>query len=79
LTLLDFPLKYLDCAVEAIQRDSQNGTFGKRGQGNWQKQLEEHKELWKVLDREMELAGLPLRHTDTFDEFKQKLLKYEML
>jgi len=70
--LLGVSDRYLDAALSALKVDSQKGYFGSRGQGK--RSQKEDKIFWQLLDEEFEGIGIPIRHTDSFEKFKETLL-----
>ncbi len=65
--LIGIPEKHVPTALKALEKDSQNGIFGDRGQ-NKARQLDQG--LLKFCDDYMEKAGVPLRTGMTVEEFK---------
>ena len=65
--ILDIPEHHLRKALSALEKDSQNGTFGSQGGG---RKLALSKEDLQELDGYLKDFDLPFRHDITVDDFK---------
>ena len=68
LRIMQVPEKHLPLALAALDKDSQDGTFGRRMKGRSNVLSDE---FLRSLDRCMGQIGAPIRHDMTPDEFKK--------
>ncbi len=66
-SLMKIPHEHLESAISGMKKDSQNNTFGKRGQG---RSYEMSTETLAYLDDYMRKLSIPITHDMTFEEFK---------
>ena len=75
LEVCEVPKEYVPIAMEALETDSQKGTFGKRGD-----KPAVDSRAWDLADRVFQECGLPIRSRMDAEEFKKLILSgtYEM-
>ncbi len=70
--LMKIPQEHLQRAISGMKKDSQNKTFGKRGQG---RSYQLSPETLAYMDNYFQKLNLPIKHDMTFKEFKDSVDK----
>ncbi len=70
--LMNIPLEHVPKALSALEKDSQNSTFGKRGKG---RSYQLSQEVLNYFDGYMKKLGVPIKHDITLKDFRQILEK----
>ena len=75
LEVCEVPKEYVPIAMEALETDSQKGTFGKRGD---KPKVDDR--AWDLADRVFQECGLPIESRMEAEEFKKVIVSgtYEM-
>ena len=69
---LGLPSEHVPLALDALERDSQGGRLGSKGQ--WKEGSRMTSQKWREADGVMQKFGTGLRHDMEFSEFKKVLL-----